>query len=198
MIDTLMKMLINASVRALSPCDLFVTVIASVKNGFSNVCTWTLFVNKRDLRIYLQKRWYSTIQSLLYAILTSKLYKFDNQLNSSYKSSWAIKCICFDQYELSCDVIVTNTKKPRTRRCRYNAVNFLPNPHKRHPIARPWGQGMGCCQFNPWLSSASVTAVLCRIQRYIILDRVITALGCISFKHNYKPFDRALREAILD
>ena len=26
--------------------------------------------------------------------------------------------------------------------CRYKAVNFLPNLHNRHPIARPWG--MGC------------------------------------------------------
>ena len=24
-----------------------------------------------------------------------------------------------------------------TVRCRYNAVNFLQNPHNRHPIARP-------------------------------------------------------------
>ena len=26
----------------------------------------------------------------------------------------------------------------------YNTVNFHPNPHKRHPIVRPWGRGMGC------------------------------------------------------
>ena len=26
-----------------------------------------------------------------------------------------------------------------TVRCRYNAINFLPNPHNRYPIARPWG-----------------------------------------------------------
>ena len=31
-----------------------------------------------------------------------------------------------------------------TVQCRYNAVNFLENPHNRHPIARPWGRGMGC------------------------------------------------------
>ena len=31
-----------------------------------------------------------------------------------------------------------------TVRCRYNAVNFLTNIHKRHPIARPLGRGMGC------------------------------------------------------
>ena len=33
---------------------------------------------------------------------------------------------------------------PYTWRCRYNAVNFLQNPHKRHPTARPWEWGMGC------------------------------------------------------
>ena len=33
---------------------------------------------------------------------------------------------------------------PYRPRCRYSAVNFLQNPHNRHPIARPWGRGMGC------------------------------------------------------
>ena len=28
--------------------------------------------------------------------------------------------------------------------CRYDAVNFLQNPHKRYPIARPGELGMGC------------------------------------------------------
>ena len=28
--------------------------------------------------------------------------------------------------------------------CCYNAVIFHKNIHKRSPIARPWGQGMGC------------------------------------------------------
>ena len=32
-------------------------------------------------------------------------------------------------------------------RCCYNAVNFLQNPHKRHPIARPLGRGMGYILF---------------------------------------------------
>ena len=31
-----------------------------------------------------------------------------------------------------------------TVRCRYNVVTFLTNIHKRHPIARPLGRGMGC------------------------------------------------------
>ena len=30
----------------------------------------------------------------------------------------------------------------------YNVVNFLPNPHSRHPIARPLGRGIGVfCEF---------------------------------------------------
>ena len=43
--------------------------------------------------------------------------------------------------------------------CCYNAVNFLKNSHNRHPIARPWGRGMGCLLwawsliFVPLLSS---------------------------------------------
>ena len=28
--------------------------------------------------------------------------------------------------------------------CHFNMVNFLQNPHNRHPIAHPWGQDMGC------------------------------------------------------
>ena len=28
--------------------------------------------------------------------------------------------------------------------CRFNAVNFLKNPHNRHPISRPLGRDMGC------------------------------------------------------
>ena len=31
----------------------------------------------------------------------------------------------------------------QTQRCRYNAVNFLQNMYKRHPIARPLGRGIG-------------------------------------------------------
>ena len=34
--------------------------------------------------------------------------------------------------------------------CQYNTVSFLPNPHNRHPIAHPWGRGMG---FPLWVQS---------------------------------------------
>ena len=32
----------------------------------------------------------------------------------------------------------------RTLKSRYNNADCLQNTHKRHPIARPWGQAMGC------------------------------------------------------
>ena len=39
-----------------------------------------------------------------------------------------------------------------TVRCRYNAVNFLQDPHNRHPIACPSGRGMGVfCVSSIWL-----------------------------------------------
>ena len=31
-----------------------------------------------------------------------------------------------------------------TEQCHYDTVNFLPNPHDRHPIAHLWGWYMGC------------------------------------------------------
>ena len=35
--------------------------------------------------------------------------------------------------------------------CYYKAVDFLPNTHKRHLIAHPWGWDMGClCEFKIW------------------------------------------------
>ena len=35
------------------------------------------------------------------------------------------------------------TKTTITGRCRYNAVNFLQNTHKEHPIMCPWGRDTG-------------------------------------------------------
>ena len=51
-----------------------------------------------------------------------------------------------------------------TVRCCYNAVNFLQNHHKRHPIARPLGRDMGCLLWiNTDIYSAPVTEVMCAI-----------------------------------
>ena len=43
-------------------------------------------------------------------------------------------------------------------RCRYNVVSFLPNPHNRHPIARPWGTGclLWVCLKSDWRSAAVI------------------------------------------
>ena len=63
-----------------------------------------------------------------------------------------------------------------TVRCHYNAVNFLQNSHNRHPIARPWGRGMGCL-----LCVWSIVYVLLlssqrRMKYRDNLDWIITAL----------------------
>ena len=65
-----------------------------------------------------------------------------------------------------------------TVRCRYNTVNFLPNPQNRHPISRPWGRGMGCLL---WVSSLNCVLLLssqCRWYRDK-WERAITALDCM-------------------
>ena len=60
--------------------------------------------------------------------------------------------------------------------CRYNAVNFLTNIHKRHPIARPLGRGMGCILWIQRLIDTLSQFMQLFMQYLTILDRVITAL----------------------
>ena len=70
-----------------------------------------------------------------------------------------------------------------TAQCRYNAVNLLPNRHKRLPIARPRGRAMGCIL---WVESLIyVLPLLLRDFTYYheIFDRVITVPGCVSMLH---------------
>ena len=51
-----------------------------------------------------------------------------------------------DRYSVHNCALATgsNSNLWNTVRCRYNAVNFRTNIHKRHPIAHPSGWGMGC------------------------------------------------------
>ena len=65
-----------------------------------------------------------------------------------------------------------------TVRYRYNAVNFLSNPNKRHPIARPWGRVMGCLLWFWSLIYVLLLSSQCRWKYCDKLDRVITALDC--------------------
>ena len=65
--------------------------------------------------------------------------------------------------------------------CRYNAVNFLPNPHKIHLIARPLGRDMGCNLWFDTLIYILSQSTQCGMKYPVILDRVITALYCTMF-----------------
>ena len=41
---------------------------------------------------------------------------------------------------------------PHILQCCYNMVNFLKNPHERHPLECPLWQAMGCfCDFKLWI-----------------------------------------------
>ena len=63
--------------------------------------------------------------------------------------------------------------------CRYNAVNFLTNIHKRHPIARPSGRGKGCLLWIQHLIDILSQFLQSFMQYLTILDLVITSLECI-------------------
>ena len=65
-------------------------------------------------------------------------------------------------------------------RCRYNEVNFRPNSHKMHTIARPLGWVMG---YNLWFDTLIYIVLQstgCCMKHLVILDRVITALDCAN------------------
>ena len=66
-----------------------------------------------------------------------------------------------------------------TVRCRYNAVNFITNVHKRHPMARPLGRGMGCLLWIQHLIDIMSQFLQLSMQNLTILDRVITAFDCM-------------------
>ena len=65
--------------------------------------------------------------------------------------------------------------------CRYNAVNFLENVHKRHPLARPLGKVWGVyCGSSIWLIKkfclSSCNFFIWYLTTY---DFVTTALDCV-------------------
>ena len=66
---------------------------------------------------------------------------------------------CLVVYVCVCDH-VPQLISSDTVRCRYNALNFLTNIHKKRPIARPLGRGMGCfCDPASDWYSASVPVI---------------------------------------
>ena len=110
---------------------------------------------------------------------------------------------------LICDLTLQSEKQIYTVQCRYNAVNFLPNPHKIHLIARPLGRerererlslsaflrtedigvhivhplgrDMGCNLWFDTLIYILSQSTQCGMKYPVILDRVITALYCTMF-----------------
>ena len=62
--------------------------------------------------------------------------------------------------------------------CGYNAVNFLKNINKIHPIARPLERGMGCLLSIGHLIDILPQFLQSLVQCLTILDRVITTLDC--------------------
>ena len=58
--------------------------------------------------------------------------------------------------------------------CIYNTVNFLQNPHNRHPIARPYFVSL---DFDYML----LQSMQCCMKYRVILDRIKTALECTCY-----------------
>ena len=107
------------------------------------------------------------------------LIKYQSKHNNSRKCIRKFhlqKAFCSS---LSIGTIVTVPRKQAVW-CRYNAVNFLTNFHKRHPIARPLGRGMWCLLRIQHLIDF-LPQFLHRFRQYLTrFDRVITALDSIS------------------
>ena len=78
---------------------------------------------------------------------------------------------------------------------RYNAVNFHPNPHKRHPITRPWGRGMGCVMWTLPLMHILPQSLSYHMQNHVMMDRLITAPDCM--RHTCFSVDFRIFEAIV-
>ena len=55
----------------------------------------------------------------------------------------------------------------------------MTNIHKRHPMARPLGRGMGCLLWIKHLIDPMSQFLQLLVQNLTIFDRVITALDCI-------------------
>ena len=64
-------------------------------------------------------------------------------------------------------------------RCYYNAINFLPNNHERHPIAHPSGRGMVGLWWDQPLIDILPQLLRWHVQYHVVLDCDITALNCI-------------------
>ena len=79
-------------------------------------------------------------------------------------------------------IIIMCISHGNTVGCHYNSVNFLENPHKRHPIAGPFlknagplGRGMGCLLWIHTLIYVMSWELQRSMQNHVILNCVIMA-----------------------
>ena len=72
-----------------------------------------------------------------------------------------------------------------TVRCHYNAVNFLKNINKRHPIAGPLGLGMGCLLWIQHMIDILPQSLKSFMQYLPILNHVIMALDFLCCVYVY-------------
>ena len=78
-----------------------------------------------------------------------------------------------------------------TAQCRYNAVNFLKDIHKRHPIARPLGRGIGVFRGSfIWLIFCLISCYyLCNIVQYwTALKRHLTLMRQKAWEKGHSQY----------
>ena len=100
--------------------------------------------------------------------------KHRDQMKAFSHTPWAILCEPFNTFENIWSPDVLNTVW-----CHYNTVNFLANIHKRHPIAHPLGQGMGCLLLIQHLIDILPQFLQSLMQYHTILDHITMAPDCM-------------------
>ena len=88
---------------------------------------------------------------------------------------WFHSALCCCDYQSSVCILMGHIMQ-----CRYNSVNFLPNPYKIHPVAHPVGQDMGCILWVQTQICALPQSLQWCIPYHAIFNHVITAHDCIS------------------
>ena len=145
--------------------------------SFPPVCIATVAtLNEKSSKVICHE--FSIIQSNIGGLVQERHTSIDNALElrisctqpSIYTVDFVLLCLLYSKHKrprlsipqwLVCWKFVktsfVNTNGNRscgnTARCRYNAVNFLQNPHKRHPIGRP-------LVYKLWLYSTFFTATM--------------------------------------
>ena len=100
----------------------------------------------------------------------------DLYLLYNHSTKWACSFQFFSAGTIG-GLISVSTQVTHTVWCRYNTINLLQNPQKRHPISHPLGWAMGhLLWFQMLILLQSVQRCL---QYYVILDHAIMAIHCV-------------------